>query len=175
MKKLLEQISIKAIELGESDFSEKQIIESWLGRESATQSDINHLEKRLGVVLPDDYKLFLKMSNGFKATTHVDITFEPTDRVDYLSNFENYNGSLSFYDDMDGYQEISLQFKKSILIGGIEEEQIFLLLPPVGNMEKWRYWQFANWIPGEEEYENLEAHFIDVLNLLEELIEEKDI
>ncbi len=173
MRKLLEQISIKAIELEDSQFNEKQIIEKWLGKDAATQSDIIILETRLGIELPDDYKLFLKTSNGFNATSSIDITFSPTENVDYLKNFKHFKGSLDFYDDIGGFEETALQFKESILIGGIDEEQIFLLLPPVNNMKKWRYWQFANWIPGEEEYENLEAHFSDVLDLLHELIEEK--
>ena len=38
-----------------------------LFKDPATSGDIQALEKRLGVTLPDDYKDFLKISNGFNA------------------------------------------------------------------------------------------------------------
>ena len=173
MRELLKQISIKAISLGDFEYSERQFKDKWLGFTGASQVAIANLEKRLDITLPEDYKSFLLLTNGFCATTGIDISFEPINKVDYLKNFEHFKESLSFYDEIGESQEISAQFKNSIIIGGIEEEQSFLLLPPNGN-NKWRYWRFANWIPGENEFENLEAHFEEVLEFLDDTIQEKE-
>ncbi len=53
----------------------------------------------------------------------------------------------------------------------INQEQYFLLIPPNSINEKWKYWKFANWCPGEEEHENLESYFIDVLTFMNEQTE----
>ena len=60
--------------------------------------------------------------------------------------------------------------EKSILVGGINEEQYFLLIPHNLTTGKWKYWKFANWHPGEEEHENLESYFKDVLEFINEQI-----
>lgn len=174
MRELLKQISIKAIALSDIKYSEEQVNNKWLSSRAASQVDIDRLEKRLDIVLPEDYKSFLLLTNGFCATTSIDISFEPINKVDYLKNFEHFKESLSFYDEIGESQEISAQFKNSIIIGGIEEEQSFLLLPPLDNDTKWKYWRFANWNAGEDEFENLEEHFKDVLEFVEDTIQEKE-
>ena len=62
-----------------------------------------------------------------------------------------------------GNEDISSELAKSIIVAGKQEEQWFLLIPPSDNKSKWKYWKFANWIPGEIEYENLEEYFRDVI------------
>jgi len=61
---------------------------------------------------------------------------------------------------------IGIEIWESILIGGINQEQYFLLIPPNLTNEKWKYWKFANWHPGEEEHLNLESYFTEVLNFM---------
>jgi len=82
-----------------------------------------------------------------------------------IDNFiiESYN--------IDGIKNIGKQLEKSVLVGGINQEQYFLLIPPKSKNEKWKYWKFANWHPGEEEYINLENYFSEVLNFMNEQIE----
>lgn len=67
MKKLLKEISNKAIELGEinPELTKNQLNSLWIGYEPATEKEIDSLEKRLGIQLPKDYRDFLQITNGF--------------------------------------------------------------------------------------------------------------
>jgi hypothetical protein len=45
------------------------------------------------------------------------------------------------------------------MIGGYNEEQQLLLVPPGGNDKDWQCWFFANWMPGVQPYPNLRFYF----------------
>jgi len=60
----------------------------------------------------------------------------------------------------------SPKLERSILVAGINEEQYFLLIPPLSSSAEWDYWKFANWIPGEQSFENLYSYFSTVLEFL---------
>ena len=169
MNSLLKQISEKAIELADFEFTQEQIENKWLGTEPASQNDIKLTEKRLGVELPNDYKDFLRITNGFSAPNDVEPTFEPIDKVEYLKNIDGY---LIEVWNQDGIADIGKQLKESIIIGGINEEQSFLLIPPNRSSRNWKYWKFSSWQPGVVEFENLENHLNDVLEFINDCIEE---
>ena len=75
MKKILQDISALAIQLNKAAFTNEQKSLAWLGNNPANGEEIKLVENRLGVKLPDDYKSFLLLTNGF--FTPCDFT-EPT-------------------------------------------------------------------------------------------------
>lgn len=168
MRDVLNQISVKAIELADFEFTQEQTENKWLGTKPATENEILLTEKRLGIEFPTDFKQFLSISNGFSAPNDVEPNFEPTDKIDFLKNIDSF--IIEAY-SINGIENIGKQLEKSILVGGINQEQYFLLIPPNSANEKWKYWKFANWHPGEEEHESLESYFKEVLNFLNETIE----
>ena len=168
MDSLLRQISVKAIELADFEFTQEQVDTKWLGTKPVSETDIKLAEKRLGTEFPTDFKQFLFVTNGFSAPNQIEPSFEPTNKIDFLKNIDC--DIIEAY-SIDGIEGIGKQLERSILVGGINQEQYFLLIPPNSTNEKWKYWKFANWCPGEEEYENLESYFIEVLSFMNEQTE----
>ncbi|WP_210151537.1 SMI1/KNR4 family protein [Chryseobacterium scophthalmum] len=156
MKEILIAISLLSIKSGEqNEFLTKfQIQNQWLGFDPAKNETITETEKKLNIILPEDYKNFIKITNGFSAPNSVEPTFMKIEDIDYLKNIEK--------EAIDAYQIPELE--NSILVAGKDEEQYFLLIPPKDKISKWKYWKFANWIPGKNEFENLEIYFKDVLD-----------
>lgn len=109
------------------------------------------------------FQEFLLISNEFAAPNDIEPTFLPIERVDYLKNIDN---ELIEIWTKDGIPTIGEELEKSIIIGGINEEQYFLIIPPNSKNLKWRYWKFASWIPGEEEYKSLYNYFEEVSDFL---------
>lgn len=132
----------------------------------ADKASILKMEQKLNIELPKDYKEFLSISNGLPIIDDsVEPTFLPVEQIDYLRNIETY--SIESF-SIEGIEEIGKQLEESILIAGKDEEQYFLLIPPTKNYDKWKYWKFAAWIPGEEEFNNLESYFIQTLTFLDD-------
>jgi cell wall assembly regulator SMI1 len=65
MEKILRGISKSVFLLNEIDFTEEQKKSKWLGCAPATEEAIQAAEKRLNCSLPTDYKVFLRIYNGF--------------------------------------------------------------------------------------------------------------
>lgn len=156
MKEILIAISLLSIKSGEQNhfFTKFQIQNQWLGFDSAKTEKITEIEKKLNVLLPEDYKNFIRITNGFSAPNSVEPTFMKIEEIDYLKNIEK--GVI------EAYQIPELE--NSILVAGKEEEQYFLLIPPKDKNSKWKYWKFANWMAGEQEFDSLESYFKNVLN-----------
>lgn len=167
MRKLLEQISDKALKLADFEFTQEQTINKWLGNKPASEIEIDLTEKKLGIKLPNDFRHFLSITNGFSAPNDVEPTFEPINRIDFLKNINNY--IIEAY-SIDGIENIGNQLEQSIIVGGINQEQYFLLIPPNSTNDNWKYWKFANWHPGEQEFDNLESYFESVLEFINELL-----
>ncbi len=168
MKNLLDKIFEKAIKLDHFKFNEKQIKNSWLGNKPASDSEIKRTEKRLGIELPLDYKELLKITNGFSAPVTVEPTFEPIEKIDYLKNIDSYIIEIW---SQEAIADIGKLLEKSIIIGGISEEQYFLLIPPNIKNKQWKYWTFASWYPGENEHKNLICYLEDLLKFINDEIE----
>jgi len=156
LKKLLIDISEKAIKLEDFNFTSEQIKNSWLGNIPATETQISEVENKLGVKLPEDYIEFLSITDGFLAPNDVEPSFESIEKIDFLKNVDEFT--------IEAYGLVELE--NSIIIGGISEEQYFLLLPPKSENEKWKYWKFANWMAGEQPFENLKEYFEYVLEFI---------
>jgi hypothetical protein len=168
MKSILKEISILAIQLNDRAFNNDQNNLNWLGNTPGSENEIKSAESRLGVVFPEDYKDFLLATNGFFTPDDaIEPTFEKIENVDYLKNIDGFlinvwnEGTLI---------DVGKQLTNAIVVGGINDEQYFLLIPPESSHTKWQYWKFANWIPGEERYENLENYFITVLESLKDTV-----
>ena len=161
MEKVLREISQLSIKLGDFDFTKEQISSNWLGNKKATEIDIQNCEKRLNVKFPNDYKEFLLICNGFSAPNDVEPSFVNIEKVDFLKNVDEF--IIEAYDYL-------VELQNAIIVGGISEEQYFLLLPPKSENEKWKYWKFANWYPGEHNFENLNEYFKDVLEFTKDEI-----
>ena len=134
-----------------------------LGFEPAKIEEIQKTEKRLNVKLPEDYKNLLRITNGFSVSNSIEPTFMKIEEIDYLKNIEKYT--------IEAYKIPELE--NCILTAGKDEEQYFLLIPPKNDNEKWRYWKFANWYPGEHECEILYDYFRDVLEFMEKEYDKK--
>ena len=126
MNNLLKKISEKAIKLGDFEFTQEQAENKWLGNKPASENEIKLAEKRLGIELPTDFKMFLSITNGFSAPNDIEPTFEPVDKIDFLKNIDSF--IIEAY-SIDGIQNVGEQLEKSIIVGGINEEQYFLLIP----------------------------------------------
>ena len=167
MNSLLKQISEKAIELGDFEFTQDQTENKWLGSKPISEIEINLTEKRLGIEFPTDFKKFLLITNGFFSPNNIEPTFEPIDRIEYLKNID---GSLVEVWNQEGIADIGKQLERSIVIAGRNEEQYFLIIPPESDLEKWKYWKFSSWQPGEVEHKDLQHYFKDVLLFMNEQI-----
>ncbi|WP_299104004.1 SMI1/KNR4 family protein [uncultured Tenacibaculum sp.] len=164
MEKLFKELSISAIKLGDVPYTQEQVENSCLKTDAATESNFEVLEKRLGCKLPSDYKELMLLTNGFPAPNSIEPSFLPLEKVNFLKDIDS---ELIEAYSIEGIEEVGENLERSILVGGVDEEQYFLLIPPNKEGLKWRYWKFANWIPGEEPYENLRHYFKTVIEFNE--------
>jgi SMI1 / KNR4 family (SUKH-1) len=167
MLKILQEISRRALLLNEYDFTEEQQRSKWLGSTSSSDEDIEIAKTSLQTSLPDDYVEFLKITNGFPQCVSTGVTFLPVHKVDYLINIDEdlveiWNHHSEFDDTGQGLSE-------SLVIGGLNEDQYLLLVPPNAKYKEWRYWKFASWIPGAEKFQNLKDYLESELKFLKQL------
>jgi len=166
VENLIKVLFRKSIELGGVEYSHNEIKSNWIGNRPASIKMINEAEKKLKTLFPKDYKELLLIANGFKTSSEeVEPSFLPVEEIDYLKNI--------FPSIIESYEDTLKELEDSILIAGKDEEQQFLIIPPKEENGKWKYWKFANWIPGEEEYENLKDYISSVIEFLEETIKEE--
>jgi len=165
MKQILKSIFEKAIKNEELDLNENQLQTNWLGFPPLEEIEINKKETQLGLKFPHDYKQFLKICNGHSEISSVDPTFLKINDVDF---FRNYSPETIKTWKSGDLKEIGIKLERSILIGGKYEDQYFLLIPPLHESNKWEYWKFAFWIPGEEPYKSLINYFENILEFMNE-------
>jgi cell wall assembly regulator SMI1 len=65
MKKTLEILFRKSIELSDENYTNDQIEAKWIGNPPACATDIENAENRLGIKLPNDYVEMITIANGF--------------------------------------------------------------------------------------------------------------
>lgn len=164
MKDILKKISLLAVRVNNNIFTDEQRNSEWLGNIPTQIEEIKLAENRLDIELPDDYKSFLLQTNGFfTPCDSTEPTFETVNKIDYLKNIDTY--LLEIWNE-GVLADVGEQLNKAIVIGGLNDEQYFFLIPPHYPDNKWQYWKFANWIPGEQRYENLENYFQSVLDFM---------
>jgi|GEM_PF-569554 len=166
MRRILQEISKRTLLLNEFDVTEEQKQTNWLGSKPASDDEIEKAKTLLQTELPEDYIEFLKITNGFPQCTSTSVTFLPVSEIDYLINVDE--DLVEIWNKDQELKEIGEALSASLLIGGKNEEQCFLLIPPNDRNKKWRYWKFASWIPGEHEFKNLKDYFQSELTFLKE-------
>ena len=164
LKQLLQRISEQAIKNKDLDYSDVVLRTHWLGYPPATAAQISAAEKRLGVTLPDEYKSLLLITNGFRANGNIGVSYLPVEKIGWLCDLDadlvNIWGSASST-PLDSIQAAG--FRRSILIGGLHEEQQLLLVPPGGSDKQWQCWRYASWAPGITTYPTLRYYLEDGL------------
>ncbi len=164
MKETLKQISLIAVKQKVWGLSEGHVLSRWLGTFPADSEDIRNAEQRLGVELPEDYKQFLSITNGFFTPCDAtEPTFERVTNIDLLKNVEPF---LLDVWNQDELKDVGQQLNRAIIIAGLNDEQFFLLIPPGDDVDIWQYWKFASWIPGEHRFDNLQSYFDSVLDFM---------
>ncbi len=159
----MEQLFILALLLNKGDFTNQQHETKWIGNNPAIEESIISTENRLGMKLPKDYIEFLKISNGLMDIgTSTSLKFLPVEKIGYLNDLDK--------ELVEIWSENNKRYGKilagSILIGGLEQEQQLLLIPPSKSNKEWKYWLFASWIPGESEIKSLEDYFKEEVEYL---------
>lgn len=170
-KELLDSISRSAIDIGDYDFSTAVTDQQWLGNKAISHEEISLRQKQLNTEFPADYVTFLRITNGFASPCSTEPSFMHLDEVDYLRNID---AELIEIWKETGNVETAELLHRSICIGGKDEEQLFLLIPPSSQSEIWLYWKFATWIPGEEAYDSLQHYFQHVDSFMTDIISESN-
>ncbi|RKD92868.1 SMI1/KNR4 family protein [Mangrovibacterium diazotrophicum] len=171
MKETLEILFDKSIEFCDENYTEEQIKTKWIGNLPASGTEIENAEKRLGIKLPQDYIEMVSTANGFPPCSNsVEPSFQKVDEIDFYRNFQ-WN-VIDTWKEMEELNDVVSDLERAIMIAGLEDEQQFLIVPPTNGQNKWKYWKFAMWIPGEEEYQDLKSYLEGVIEFLNEQIQE---
>ena len=133
----------------------------WLGYQGATEEEIRQVEEKLGITLPQDYRAFLAVTNGFMSTSLTDPALLPVAEIDYLQNVLD-----SFFFDIISDSHIELEddetfrenLSNAILISKFPDDQLVWLMPENNQKDRWKAWFYANWVPGEEPYPSFRAY-----------------
>ncbi len=170
MKELLMTMSILAIAHNPDVFTEQEKKKQWIGREPASDEAVEFTEKRLKVKLPPDVLEFYQITNGTsEILSQVFGEFLAIDQIDWLTNIdqevlENYAGMG---------EEYLKNLKNSILIAGLNHVHQILLIQPYDEFKTWRYWEFATYLPGANEFNNIEMYLDRVNDFLADQIKWK--
>ena len=139
-----------------------RIHQNWLGfhLRPCRGGEIETLEQRLGVTLPESYKAFLLTTNGWRRPTAFINRLRPTQdvnwfRVENEQWVEVYSESGSTLPDeeyykygKDGASDHRAEHMFSLLQISDVEDGVYLLNPEAVTPDgEWEAWFFANWIP----------------------------
>jgi hypothetical protein len=154
-KTLLEKMSIASIKFDDELYDETIRQTGWIGFEGADKNEIARAEKKLGVILPEDYKFFLEITNGFRPFPLNNPALLPVTAIDYLRNVLEPSSfdimASNPVQDMDQqtYKEL---LSNAILISHYPDEQMVWLMPESIERKHWQTWFYAAWSPGETPY-----------------------
>ncbi len=168
MRDLIRTLFEKSLELGDIEFSNSEVTTKWLGYKPASLESINKTEERLGLVLPNDYKELLLITNGFREFNLVEPSFLPVDKIDWIKKL-NPELLEAFLIDPIGWDLLN----RSIIIGGLNEEQFMFLIAPIKDNGEWIYWKSAYWDPIGTEYSSLKEYFLDIVGFMQNEIDSK--
>ncbi|MEO6637129.1 MAG: SMI1/KNR4 family protein [Ginsengibacter sp.] len=164
-EKLISKLSELSIKIEPKDFTAKQKKENWIGKQPSSEFTIARSEQRLGIQLPNEYREFLKASNGLSPFPYKNPELIAIEKIDYLkkSYFDLYGDLDLFPCDFlteDGQGDISKYIERAIAISLLPDEQEIWLIPPKLNNDEWECWFFASWLPGVRQYKNF-RYFIE--------------
>ena len=166
IQEVLSALSLISIKLGDIEYSRNQIANNWIGFEPATPTQIESSQNKLALEFPDDYVGFLEITNGLSTPNQVEPSFMQVEQIEYLKKV--YPLIVEIWSAYEPLLHIGEQLQRSIIVGGKDEEQYFLLIPPKVKEDNWKYWTFSSWGPGETEYSDLKSYFQHVLEFNEQ-------
>jgi hypothetical protein len=102
----------------------------------------------------------------------VEPSFQKVEEIDFYKNYQ-WN-VIDTWKEMGELEDVVGELEKAIIVAGFEEEQQFLIIPPSDGQQKWKYWKFAMWIPGNEEHKDLKSYFERVIEFLNRQILENE-
>lgn len=171
---------LEARAIDSSNLPQEVIDSGWLGYPGATEEQLNHVETRLAVSLPPSYRKFLKVSNGWRQTTHFIDRLWSTDEIDWFarrhqdwinryvqqqhpnssSNGREVAGlSISdseyfVYGEQQDCRKLRSEYLQTALeISDKRDAAIYLLNPQViSESGEWEAWFFGDWLPGADRY-----------------------
>lgn len=148
-----------------------EVVESgWLGFPPATESEIGKVEKRLRKRLPDSYREFLQVTNGWRNAGRFVDDLRPTstlawfrkenqDWIDSYMEWSEDKPSLPLeehlvYGKEQDNSRFRVEFLRSTLqISSVGDSAVYLLNPAVTTPAgEWEGWFLASWLPGADRY-----------------------
>ncbi len=171
MKDLLKQISKNTIALNSENFTEQEKQNVWIGKKPCIENEIAKTEKKLGIKLPKDVIDFYKISNGTSVILNQTFGgFEPIDKIDWMKNMQ----PQTFIDYEEMGEDYVNHLKNSIIIAGHNYPHQVLIIQPFAESKEWKYWEFASYIPGENEFDGIEKYLERLNDFLSEQIKNKN-
>jgi hypothetical protein len=170
MIKFLQEISKNAIQLHPEHYPMEQRTALWIGTQPAAATEINLAQERLGIILPNDVVALYMLSNGtLEILKQTFGGFDPIENIDWLKKLQPE--TLEAYAGMgDEYVEV---LNNSIVIAGAKHPHMVLIIQPYGKHKKWRYWEFASYIPGENEFNGIEKYLERLNDFMKDQIKNK--
>jgi hypothetical protein len=121
----------------------------WLGEIGATEEQLSVVEDRLGLSLPPSYRLFLKVSNGWRyLRTGASLNaLRPAYRLAWFveENREWVDTHLEFFEPDEPEQQLA----STLQISDVADSAVLLLNPrAIDAHGEWEGWFFATWAAG---------------------------
>jgi hypothetical protein len=169
-KELLKQWNEDAFESPEmiQDLPGEVAATRWLGNSGCSDRQLDALERRLGARLPNSYKEFLNVTNGWWLATGSVYRLWPTDKVEWLRErhqkdwIEPWSTDQEPVDDDDyfvyGEAQDTVNIRPEYLSTALEISEfsdgvIVLLNPKVLTPEgEWEAWFMGSWLPGARRF-----------------------
>jgi hypothetical protein len=164
-KELILDISREAIRIEGTDVYNEAVCNSgWIGSKGADDLEIARATEKLSIQIPEDYTLFLKVSNGMLAFPLSNPPLLAVGQIDYLTNvIEPYFFEiiLSLHNDLEE------NLRQAVLISKYPDEQLVWLMPVDKERTEWQTWFYASWMPGATVYPSFRFYIEDALAEME--------
>ncbi len=148
-----------------------EVIQSqWLGFDGATEEQVQQLEQRIGMSLPDSYRQFLLTTNGWRYSGMFIFDVFSVEKVEWFRE-NNQDWIDAYVEPAEGEEPVPLEdhcdysedqdcvmfrveyLEKTLLISGEGDSAVYLLHPEIKTDDgEWEAWFFANWNPGATRY-----------------------
>jgi hypothetical protein len=191
LSRLLLDIDIKEA-FDEPMFSAADHARGYVGFEGATEEQIAAVEERLGARLPNSYRNFLKVSNGWPLMGDAQPgALWPVEEIQWVRDHDprdvlswGLRSQLSTsQSDVSPEEHLklsddSVRYRMAYVDGllGISDSgdaSYLFLSPEVTDINsEWECWQFASWMPGATRYSSFEMWMLRTYKFLEEDLRE---
>jgi len=148
----------------------------WMGFAGATMVEIRHAEACVGSRLPQSYREFLSVTNGWRRVDNFVDGLWPVNEVDWLrsknqSIVDAWVGPVAggempdipdeeylTYGPTQDPARLRVEYLQSALEIGWGQDSVFLLLNPeiVSERGEWEAWFLAHWLPGAQRFRSFE-------------------